>query len=93
VASVADPPVGTVVTATATCPTGRILLGGGSQVTDGPGASSTTATTASTSGTGVAVLSSYPTAARAWKSVGVVTGSLTAGTAMSVQAYVICGTP
>jgi hypothetical protein len=93
VASAADPPVGTVVTATATCPAGRVLLGGGSQVTDGPGASSTTATTTSTSGTGVAVSSSYPTAAHAWKAVGVVTGPLTAGTAMSVQAYVICGTP
>jgi hypothetical protein len=40
----------------------------------------------------VALLSSSPTTARTWRAVGVVTGPLTTGMAMSVQAYVICGT-
>ena len=112
VSSIADPTAGTTTSATASCPAGRALLGGGGQVSEGePGAAGskaatrTTATTAAgstsvtgastavTSGTGVALLSSYPTSARAWKAVGVVTGPLTPGMAMSVQAYVICGTP
>jgi hypothetical protein len=113
VTSIADPTAGTITSATASCPTGRVLLGGGGQVSDGePGAAgskaasrttattaasgSTTATAASnavTTGTGVALLSSYPTSARTWKAVGVVTGPLTSGMAMSVQASVVCGTP
>jgi hypothetical protein len=113
VTSIADPTAGTITSATASCPAGRVLLGGGGQVSDGePGAAgskaasrttattaasgSTTATAASnavTTGTGVALLSSYPTSARTWKAVGVVTGPLTSGMAMSVQAYVVCGTP
>jgi hypothetical protein len=113
VTSIADPTAGTITSATASCPTGRVLLGGGGQVSDGePGAAgskaasrttattaasgSTTATAASnavTAGTGVALLSSYPTSARTWKAVGVVTGPLTSGMAMSVQASVVCGTP
>jgi Collagen triple helix repeat (20 copies) len=114
VSSIADPTAGTITSATASCPAGRVLLGGGGQVSDGePGAAgskaasrttapapaasdSTTATGASnavTTGTGVALLSSYPTSARTWKAVGVVTGPLTSGMAMSVQASVICGTP
>jgi len=111
VSSVADPTAGTITSATASCPAGRVLLGGGGQVSDGePGvtgskaATRTTATTASgstsatgaanavTSGTGVALLSSYPTTAHSWRAVGVVTGPLTSGMAMSVQAYVICST-
>jgi hypothetical protein len=113
VTSIADPTAGTITSATASCPAGRVLLGGGGQVSDGePGAAgskaasrttattaasgSTTATAASnavTAGTGVALLSSYPTSARTWKAVGVVTGPLTSGMAMSVQASVVCGTP
>jgi hypothetical protein len=85
-----------------------VFLGGGGLVSAGePGtaskaATATTATTASSStngaanavvsGTGVALLSSYPTTARTWRAVGVVTGPLTSGMALSVQAYVICGT-
>ncbi|HEX3567874.1 MAG TPA: hypothetical protein VHU17_21095 [Acidimicrobiales bacterium] len=111
VSSIADPTVGTITSATASCPAGRVLLGGGGQVSDGePGttgskaATGTTATTTSsstsatgaanavTSATGVALLSSSPTTARTWRAVGVVTGPLTSGMAMSVQAYVICGT-
>jgi hypothetical protein len=76
-----------------------VLLGGGGQITDvAPGAgskaaaSSSTTGTVITSGTGVALFSSYPATAKAWKAVGVVTGPLPAGMAMSVQAYVICGT-
>jgi hypothetical protein len=111
VSSIADPTAGTVTSATASCPSGRVLLGGGGQVSEGePGvagskaASRTTTTTAAsstavtgaadavTSGTGVALLSSYPTSTRTWRAIGVVTGPLTSGMAMSVQAYVICGT-
>jgi hypothetical protein len=98
VSSIANPTAGTVTSATASCPTGRVLLGGGGQVSDGPiatGSTTTTAANSATSGTGVALLSSYPTTttARGWRAVGVVTGPLTTGMAMSVQAYVICGTP
>jgi DNA-binding transcriptional LysR family regulator len=96
VSSIANPTAGTATSATASCPTGRVLLGGGGQVSDGPsatGSTSTTAANAVTSGTGVALLSSYPTTARSWRAVGVVTGPLTSGMTMSVQAYVICGTP
>ncbi|HEX4220596.1 MAG TPA: hypothetical protein VHZ02_19645 [Acidimicrobiales bacterium] len=104
VSSIVDPTPGTVTTATAACPTGRVLLGGGGQVADGaPSASgskavttttaASTAVTAVTSGTGVALLSSNPSAARTWRAVGVVTGPLTAGMALSVQAYAVCGTP
>jgi hypothetical protein len=99
VGSIADPSTGTTTTATASCPAGRVLLGGGGQVTDvAPGAgskaaaSSSTTGTAITGGTGVALFSSYPATAKTWKAVGVVTGPLQAGMAMSVQAYVICGT-
>jgi hypothetical protein len=110
VSSIADPSTGTTTSATASCPAGRVLLGGGGQVTDvAPSAGSKAATrttvtsapnsttgpgtgNAITSGTGVALFSSYPATARAWKAVGIVTGPLTAGTAMSVQAYVFCGT-
>jgi hypothetical protein len=99
VGSIADPSTGTTTSATASCPAGRVLLGGGGQVSDvAPGAgskaaaSSSTTGTAVTSGTGVALFSSYPATAKAWKAVGVVTGPLPAGMAMSVQAYVICGT-
>jgi hypothetical protein len=99
--SIADPSTGTTASATASCPAGRVLLGGGGQVTDvAPGVGSKAAASSSTTGTGaavtsgpgVALFSSYPATAKAWKAVGVVTGPLTAGTAMSVQAYVICGT-
>jgi hypothetical protein len=91
--SIADPSTGTTTSATASCPAGRVLLGGGGQVTRTTvtsTSSSTTATSTATSGTGVALFSSYPATARAWKAVGVVTGPLAAGMAMSVQAYVIC---
>jgi len=105
VSSIADPTAGTTTSATASCPAGRVLLGGGGLVSAGePGTASkaATATTASSSttgaanaavsGTGVALLSSYPTTARTWRAVGVVTRPLTSGMALSVQAYVICGT-
>ena len=100
VTSAASPATGTTVSATATCPTGRVLLGGGAQVANGeltvlPSAStSTTKATTATSATqtGVALLTSEPSTARSWKAVGVVTGPMGAGATMSVQAYVVCGT-
>jgi hypothetical protein len=100
VSSTADPATGSVTTATASCPTGRVLLGGGGQVADGAlsgpnskAAPTSTSTSSTANGTGVALLSSFPTSARAWRAVGVVTGPLSAGTTMTVEAYVVCGTP
>jgi hypothetical protein len=94
------------VSATATCPTSRVLLGGGAQVANGeltplPSASASTGTTKATTATsaatatqtGVALLTSEPSTARSWKAVGVVTGPMGTGATMSVQAYVVCGTP
>jgi hypothetical protein len=81
------------VTATATCPVGKILLGGGGQATNGT-------VTAGLQGK-VALQESYPSGAATWTAVGVVThdsgnGSpvttLGAGNVMTVTAYVICTT-
>ena len=99
--SAADPAIGTTVSATATCPSGRILLGGGTQVTSTPvpsAAGGTTTTTAKAGSTatpqsGVALLSSEPSAARSWKGIGVVTAPIGAAAMMSVQVSVVCGTP
>jgi len=65
------------VTVTATCPAGKVLLGGGAQVTNDTFASD------------VALLSSYPSSATAWTAVGVVTAGAFA-TTLTVQAYVVC---
>jgi hypothetical protein len=67
----------TTVPATASCPGGKIMLGGGAQVTNTTGASD------------VALLSSYPSAGTTWTAVGVVTaGAIT--TDITVSAYVVC---
>ena len=61
------------------CPVGKILLGGGAQVT----------TTAAQSSR-VALASSYPSGAAQWTAVGVTNAALGAGNTMTVTAYVIC---
>jgi hypothetical protein len=81
VSSTVDPPVGTPVTATVSCPTGKLLLGGGGHV--------------SATGTGnsynAQVHDSYPLSNNAWRVVAVVTAPLGAGSAMELRPYAICG--
>jgi Collagen triple helix repeat (20 copies) len=77
-----DAPVGTAVTATATCPAGEVALGGGAQVT-APG----------TSAKDVALRSSFPTSANGWRATGSVIAPLGPTDQMSVHPYVLCGKP
>jgi hypothetical protein len=79
VVSAVNPAANTVVSATASCPAGTNVLGGGARVT-------TTAAVVSR-----AVLqASYPSAAGTWTATGVTTGALGAGRTMTVTAYAIC---
>ncbi len=80
VLSAADPPVGTTVTATVSCPQGQILLGGGAQVSV-QGAPSKN----------VALRSSFPSAGNGWRAVAYVSGPLGVGEQMAVHPYVLCG--
>ena len=80
VLSAADPPVGTTVAATASCPPTEISLGGGAQV--------------SATGIGsknVTLRSSFPAAANGWRAVASVIGPLGAGEQLAVHPYVLCG--
>jgi hypothetical protein len=79
--SAPDPPVGTALTATVYCPTGKFLLGGGAQVSaSSPGDSSHTL-----------VHSSYPLTNNGWRVISLVTAPLGAGSAMELTPYAICG--
>ena len=80
VLSAADPPVGTTVIATASCPQGEISLGGGAQVS-APGLDSKN----------VVLRSSFPTGTNGWRAVGSVIGPLGAGEQMALHPYVLCG--
>jgi len=80
VLSPVDPPVGTAVTASATCPRGEFALGGGAQVS-APGLASKS----------VALRSSYPTTSNGWRAVGSVIAPLGTGQQMTVRPYVLCG--
>ena len=80
VLSAIDPPVGTSVTATATCPQGEFALGGGAQVS-APGLAANS----------VALRSSYPTSTNGWRAVGSVIAPLGTGEQMTVRPYVLCG--
>ncbi len=80
VLSAANPPVGTIVVATASCPAALISLGGGAQV--------------SATGFGsknVTLRSSFPAAANGWRAVASVIGPLGAGEQLVVHPYVLCG--
>ncbi|HTU38264.1 MAG TPA: hypothetical protein VMF35_09610 [Acidimicrobiales bacterium] len=72
--------MGTAVTATATCPQGEIVLGGGAQVT-----------ATGTSAKDVVLRSSFPTAANGWRATGSVIAPFAATDQMSVHPYVLCG--
>jgi hypothetical protein len=80
VVSAVNAPQNTVVTATVTCPAGKVLLGGGAYIT-------TTATQKSRA----LLASSYASSATTWTATGVVaTGALGTGNTMTVTAYALC---
>ena len=69
-----------LTTATATCPSGKVLLGGGGLVT-----------TTATQKERAVLVSSYPSASDTWTASGVVAvAALGAGNTMTVTAYALC---
>jgi hypothetical protein len=69
-----------VVTGTATCPSGEVLLGGGANVT-----------TTAAQKERAQLVASYPSSATTWTAVGVVSiSSLGAARRMTVTAYALC---
>jgi hypothetical protein len=83
VTSAANPGVNTLVTATATCPVGKVLLGGGGFVSNNQGG-----------GAGVpsrtVLVGSRPTSTTVWQATAVVTTALSGGATATVTAYVVC---
>ena len=80
VTSAANAVRNTLTTATATCPAGKVVLGGGAQIT-----------TTSASKERAQLVTSYPSAANTWTAIGVVAiGNLGAGQTMTVTAYALC---
>jgi hypothetical protein len=80
VTSAANAGRNTTVTATATCPAGKVLLGGGGLVT-----------TTAAQKERVHLTASYPTTTTAWTAIGVVAvGALGSGQTMTVTAYGFC---
>lgn len=69
---------GTQVTSTATCPAGKVLLGGGALVT----------TTAAKER--VSLTSSYPSSTTTWTAIATVENDLGGTATMSVTAYALC---
>ncbi len=70
----------TFVTATATCPAEKVLLGGGARVT-----------TTQPQTERAQLVQSYPSAVNTWTAVGVVAiGNITAANTMTVTAYALC---
>ncbi len=83
VVSAPDPPVGTVLVATTSCPPKTVLLDGGAQVyANGVVADRN-----------VELRSSFPLTTSSWRTVAMVTAPLGAGHSMTLQPYVVCGTP
>jgi hypothetical protein len=70
---------GTTVTATATCASGKVALGGGGR-----------ATTTAGPLTIMSIQSSYPSATDTWTVIGQVGVTLILGNTMTVTAYVLC---
>ena len=79
--TVTDPAVGTTLVATVSCPTGKLLLGGGAEVT----------ATATGSSNHTQIQSSYPLANNAWRVMALVNAPLGPGSAMEIRPYAICG--
>jgi hypothetical protein len=78
--SVANAPRNTTITATATCPHGAVLLGGGGL-----------ATTTAAQKERAHLQASYPSSTSTWTAVGVVSvGALGGGHTMTVKAYALC---
>jgi hypothetical protein len=69
------------VTATADCPVGKILLGGGARVFKGTG---------TTPNSSLTLAESYPSDSNTWKGVGTVINNLGSGQKLAVQAYAVC---
>ena len=84
----ADPPAGTTLAATTSCPAGKVLLGGGARVFVSGGLNGTTVDATSTK---VELRSSYPTKKHTWRAVGEVVEPLAPGETMTLQPYVLCG--
>jgi trimeric autotransporter adhesin len=76
--SAAAPTSGTTATATASCTGGKVLLGGGAQVTNTKSPEESVIT------------QSYPSSTTAWTAVGVVTANLNGANTMTVTAWVVC---
>jgi hypothetical protein len=75
-----DAPAGTTLQTNTSCPTGKVLLGGGAQVS-APGPADQNVT----------LRSSFPLNATTWQTVALVTGPLGAGVTMTMTPYVLCG--
>jgi hypothetical protein len=67
-----------LVSATATCPAGKTLLGGGGRVTK------------SGIATAVVLAESYPSASNTWKVTGTNVAAGGSGEKFTVQAYAVC---
>ena len=79
--SVAAPVKGTTVTATAACPTGKVVLGGGGQATENATPIDQT----------VHLQQSWPRSTTTWTVVGVVNPiDLTGSARLTVTAYALC---
>jgi hypothetical protein len=80
VTSAPNAPRNTTIAATATCPAGKVLLGGGAYVT-----------TTATQKERATLVGSYPSSATTWTGVGVVGIANLGGTnTMTVSAYALC---
>jgi len=78
VSSAAGAAQGIQVTATATCASGKVLLGGGAQVTTNDATRK------------VVLVSSYPSSATTWTAIGMVIAGLSSGRYLYVTAYALC---
>jgi len=76
-----NPAAGTTFTSSATCPAGKILLGGGGRVTQSD---------AATQEAKIALVESYPSTSTTWTAVGVANANITSNTTVTVQAFAVC---
>jgi Na+-translocating ferredoxin:NAD+ oxidoreductase RnfD subunit len=76
--TVTAPVVNTIINATAACPVGKVLLGGGANVTN------------TQANLRVVLVGSRPTSTTVWTASAVVTTALTGVNTATVTAYAIC---